>query len=132
MVLGLADAGPAAAGIPLTHRGVAADFTVVSGHLDPGRPADEVIDWEHLAGASGTLVILMAMDRLAAITQELIRHGRPARTPVAVVHRASLPGQRVVRARLDRIADAVAREDVGAPAVIVVGDVVDVLNHLPG
>lgn len=123
-------AGPATAGIPVTHRGVAADFTVVSGHLDPGRPQDEVIDWEHFAGASGTLVVLMGMDRIAAITAELIEHGRPAHTPAAVVHRASLPGQRVVRARLDEIADAAARENVGAPAVIVIGDVVDVLHNV--
>jgi uroporphyrin-III C-methyltransferase/precorrin-2 dehydrogenase/sirohydrochlorin ferrochelatase len=131
-------AGPALAGIPVTHRGVAADFTVVSGHLDPGRPADEVIDWERFAAArsadgessalsTGTLVILMGMDRLAAIAAELIKHGRPAETPTAVVHQASLAGQRVVRARLDEIAEAVAREQVGAPAVIVVGEVADVL-----
>jgi uroporphyrin-III C-methyltransferase/precorrin-2 dehydrogenase/sirohydrochlorin ferrochelatase len=120
-------AGPALAGIPVTHRGVAADFTVVSGHLDPGRPADEVIDWPHFAPGKGTLVILMGMDRLAAIAAELIKHGRPAQTPTAVVHRASMNGQQVVRARLDEIADAVAREQVGAPAVIVVGEVSNVL-----
>jgi uroporphyrin-III C-methyltransferase/precorrin-2 dehydrogenase/sirohydrochlorin ferrochelatase len=118
---------PALAGIPVTHRGVAADFTVVSGHLDPGRPADEVIDWPHFAPGKGTLVILMGMDRLAAIAAELIKYGRPAHTPTAVVHRASLDGQRVVRARLDQIAETVVREQIGAPAVIVVGEVTDVL-----
>ncbi|HEY3736537.1 MAG TPA: uroporphyrinogen-III C-methyltransferase [Jatrophihabitans sp.] len=135
-------AGPAMAGIPVTHRGVAADFTVVSGHLDPGRPAEEVIDWPRFAAArgdggsgaagEGTLVILMGMDRLAAIADELIKYGRPASTPTAVVHRATLPGQRVVRGRLDEIAEAALREGVGAPAVIVVGDVVDVLHNLQG
>jgi uroporphyrin-III C-methyltransferase/precorrin-2 dehydrogenase/sirohydrochlorin ferrochelatase len=121
-------AGPAAAGIPLTHRGVAADFTVVSGHLDPGRPADSGIDWPGLAAGAGTLVLLMAMDRLELIAAELVAHGRPASSPAAVVHRATLPGQRVVRAPLGRLADAAREAGVGAPAVVVVGDVVDVLG----
>jgi uroporphyrin-III C-methyltransferase/precorrin-2 dehydrogenase/sirohydrochlorin ferrochelatase len=121
-------AGPAMAGIPLTHRGVAADFTVVSGHLDPGRPADESIDWPGLATHAGTLVLLMAMDRLDLIAAELIAHGRSPATPAAVVHKATLPGQRVLRAPLEQIAAAAAQEGVGAPAVVVVGDVVDVLT----
>ena len=120
-------AGPALAGIPLTHRGVAADFTVVSGHLDPGRPADEGIDWPGLARHGGTLVLLMAMERLDRIAKELIEHGRAPGTPAAVVHRATLPEQRVVRGRLDGIAAVARREGVGAPAVVVIGAVVDVL-----
>jgi uroporphyrin-III C-methyltransferase/precorrin-2 dehydrogenase/sirohydrochlorin ferrochelatase len=121
-------AGPAVAGIPLTHRGLAADFTVVSGHLDPGRPASEGIDWPGLASHAGTLVILMAMDRLRLIAAELIHHGRSADTPAAVVHRATLPDQRVVRAPLAELAEAAERAGVGAPAVVVIGDVVDVLS----
>jgi uroporphyrin-III C-methyltransferase/precorrin-2 dehydrogenase/sirohydrochlorin ferrochelatase len=121
-------AGPAAVGIPLTHRGLAADFTVVSGHLDPGRPADEGIDWPGLATHAGTLVLLMAMDRLELITKELIEHGKAPGTPAAVVHRATTPGQRVLRARLDEVAAAARREGIGAPAVVVIGPVVDVLG----
>jgi uroporphyrin-III C-methyltransferase/precorrin-2 dehydrogenase/sirohydrochlorin ferrochelatase len=121
-------AGPALAGIPLTHRGVAADFTVVSGHLDPGRPADQGIDWPGLATHAGTLVLLMAMDRLDLITAALVEHGKDPATPAAVIHRATLPGQRVVRARLDGLAEAVRREGVGAPAVVVIGAVADVLG----
>ncbi|HEY2298913.1 MAG TPA: uroporphyrinogen-III C-methyltransferase [Jatrophihabitans sp.] len=120
-------AAPAAAGIPLTHRGVAADFTVVSGHLDPGRVPYQGVDWPGLAAGAGTLVLLMSMDRLGLIAEELIKHGRPASTPAAVVHRASLPGEHVVRAPLHEIAAAVAEAGVGAPSVIVVGPVVDVL-----
>ncbi len=120
-------AGPALAGIPLTHRGVAADFTVVSGHLDPGRPVDEGIDWPGLATHAGTLVLLMAMDRLGLIAKELIEHGKAPSTPAAVVHRASSAGQKVVRAPLADIADAAARAGAGAPAVVVIGPVVDVL-----
>jgi uroporphyrin-III C-methyltransferase len=120
-------AGPAAAGIPLTHRGLAADFTVVSGHLDPGRPADEGIDWPGLAAHAGTLVLLMAMDRLELIAKALIEHGRSPATPSAVVQNATLPEQRVVRARLDQIAASAEREGVSAPAVVVIGAVVNVL-----
>jgi uroporphyrin-III C-methyltransferase/precorrin-2 dehydrogenase/sirohydrochlorin ferrochelatase len=120
-------AAPAAAGIPLTHRGIAGDFTVVSGHLDPGRE-DDVVNWPGLAMITGTLVLLMAMDRLDQIAQALIAHGRPASTPAAVIHRATLGEQQVVRAPLDRIAKAAADAGVGAPAVVVVGAVVDVLD----
>jgi uroporphyrin-III C-methyltransferase/precorrin-2 dehydrogenase/sirohydrochlorin ferrochelatase len=121
-------AAPAAAGIPLTHRGVSADFTVMSGHLDPGRPTNEGIDWPGLAAGADTLVLLMSMDRLDLITDELIAHGRSADTPAAVVHRATLEGQRVVRAPLAKLAEAARAAEVGAPSVVVVGDVVDVLG----
>jgi uroporphyrin-III C-methyltransferase/precorrin-2 dehydrogenase/sirohydrochlorin ferrochelatase len=120
-------AAPAVAGIPLTHRGVAADFTVVSGHLDPGRAPEHGVDWPGLAAGGGTLVLLMSMDRLDLIATELIRHGRAADTPSAVVHRATLPGQRLVRAPLSGLAAAVRAADVGAPAVVVIGAVVDIL-----
>jgi uroporphyrin-III C-methyltransferase/precorrin-2 dehydrogenase/sirohydrochlorin ferrochelatase len=121
-------AGPAMAGIPLTHRGLAADFTVVSGHLDPGRPADEGIDWPGLATHAGTLVLLMAMERLDLIAKELIEHGKAPGTPAAVVHKATTPDQRVLRARLDEIAAAARQQGIGAPAVVVVGAVVSVLG----
>jgi uroporphyrin-III C-methyltransferase/precorrin-2 dehydrogenase/sirohydrochlorin ferrochelatase len=120
-------AGPAAAGIPLTHRGVAADFTVVSGHLDPGRPAGQGVDWPGLAAHAGTLVLLMAMDRLGLIATELIARGRAPDTPAAVVHAATTPAQRVVRAPLAQLAEATERADIGAPAIVVIGAVVDVL-----
>jgi uroporphyrin-III C-methyltransferase/precorrin-2 dehydrogenase/sirohydrochlorin ferrochelatase len=122
-------AAPVAADIPLTHRGVAADFTVVSGHLDPGRPAESGIDWPGLAVGADTLVLLMSMDRLDLIAAELIAHGRPGTTPSAVVHRATLPGQRVVRAPLAMLAEAARAAGVGAPAVVVIGEVVDVLQR---
>jgi uroporphyrin-III C-methyltransferase/precorrin-2 dehydrogenase/sirohydrochlorin ferrochelatase len=121
-------AGPAMAGIPLTHRGLAADFTVVSGHLDPGRPNDQGIDWPGLATHAGTLVLLMAMDRLGLIADELIAHGMSPTTPAAVVHRATTDAQRVVRAPLSEIAAVAEAEGIGAPAVVVIGAVVDVLG----
>ena len=119
-------AAPAAAGIPLTHRGLAADFTVVSGHLDPGRPADTGLDWAALARAS-TLVLLMSMERLDLIVKELVSNGRDPHTPAAVIERATLDGQQIVRAPLERLPAEVMAEGVRAPAVVVVGDVVNAL-----
>ncbi len=121
-------AAPAAAGIPLTHRGVASDFTVVSGHLDPGRSPEQGVDWPGLAAGAGTLVLLMSMDRVGLIADELIRHGRAPSTPAAVVHRATLPGETIVRAPLSELAAAVEASGVGAPAVTVIGEVVNVLG----
>jgi uroporphyrin-III C-methyltransferase/precorrin-2 dehydrogenase/sirohydrochlorin ferrochelatase len=116
-------AAPAAAGIPLTHRGLAADFTVVSGHLDPGRPGPDGLDWPSLATGPSTLVVLMGMDRLDKIAVELINHGRPPETPAAAIYRATLEGQQVVRSRLDELAGAAQAAGLGAPGVVVVGAV---------
>ena len=120
-------AAPAAAGIPVTHRGVATDVTIVSAHLDPGRPADAGLDWPALGTSGSTLVVLMGMDRLDLIAKELIKHGRSPSTPAAVVHRATMPGERVVRATLVDLPAAVAAAGIGAPAIVVVGPVVDVV-----
>jgi uroporphyrin-III C-methyltransferase len=115
-------AAPAAAGIPVTHRGLAADFAVVSGHRDPGR-AEAGWNWPELAVGPATLVVLMGMEGLAGIAAELIEHGRPADTPAAAIHRATLPGQRVVRSTLAGLAEAVREAGVGAPSVVVIGAV---------
>jgi uroporphyrin-III C-methyltransferase/precorrin-2 dehydrogenase/sirohydrochlorin ferrochelatase len=120
-------AAPAAAGIPLTHRGLAADFTVVSGHLDPGRPPEDGLDWDYLANGPSTLVLLMAMDRLDKIANELISRGRPPETPAAAIQHATLARQRVVHATLDRLAEAVTEQGLGAPAVVIIGPVVAAL-----
>lgn len=115
-------AAPAAAGIPVTHRGLAADFAVVSGHRDPGR--DEAgWSWPELAVGPATLVILMAMDNLAEISAELIAHGRPADTPAAAIYRATLPQQQVVRCSLGALAAEVAAAGMAAPAVVIIGAV---------
>jgi uroporphyrin-III C-methyltransferase/precorrin-2 dehydrogenase/sirohydrochlorin ferrochelatase len=116
-------AAPAVAGIPLTHRGVASDFTVISGHLDPGRTLDGGMDWQALANCSQTLVLLLK------ICAALIAHGRPPMTPAAVVYRATLPGERVVLGTLDEIADAAQQTNIGPPAVVVIGDVVDIADQ---
>lgn len=116
-------AAPALAGVPVTHRGVAHDVTVVSGHLPPGHP-ESLVDWAALARARGTVVLLMAVDTIAKIAAVLIEHGRAADTPVLAVQDAGHPGQRSVPARLDEIGALAAREDIGPPAVFVLGPVV--------
>ncbi|MGC4878442.1 uroporphyrinogen-III C-methyltransferase [Micromonospora sp. DT43] len=116
-------AAPALAGVPVTHRGVAHDVTVVSGHLPPGHP-DSLVDWAALARARGTVVLLMAVDTIAKIAAVLVEHGRAPETPVLAVQDAGLPGQRSVPARLDEIGAVAAREGVGPPAVFVLGPVV--------
>ncbi|MGC4816434.1 uroporphyrinogen-III C-methyltransferase [Micromonospora sp. DT63] len=118
-------AAPALAGVPVTHRGVAHDVTVVSGHLPPGHP-DSLVDWAALARARGTVVLLMAVDTIAKIAAVLVEHGRPPETPVLAVQDAGLPGQRSVPARLDEIGAVAAAEGIGPPAVFVLGPVVGV------
>src|SRR5262249_9216392 len=111
-------AAPAYAGIPVTHRGVSTHFTVVTGHEDPAKSRTDV-DWEALARAGGTLVILMGAGRIAEIAERLVAGGRPPETPVAAVRDGTRPDQRTVRATLATIAAAGVR----APSAIVVGDV---------
>jgi len=118
-----ATAVPAVAGIPVTHRGVAHEFTVVSGHVAPSDPAS-LVDWEALGRLRGTLVLLMAVERVREIAATLVTYGRAGGTPVAVVQEGTMPGQRVVRATLADVGDVVAREAVRPPAIVVVGDVV--------
>ena len=114
---------PAHAGIPVTHRGVAHEFTVVSGHLPPGHPSS-LVDWDALARLRGTIVLMMAVENAGAIAEVLVAGGRPAQTPVAVLVEGTLPEERTVLTTLADLAEDVAREDVRPPAVIVVGEVV--------
>ncbi|SCG38158.1 uroporphyrin-III C-methyltransferase / precorrin-2 dehydrogenase / sirohydrochlorin ferrochelatase [Micromonospora echinaurantiaca] len=123
-------AAPAVAGIPVTHRAVAHEFTVVSGHVAPDSPAS-LVRWEHLAGLRGTLVILMGLKNLAEITATLIAHGRPGQTPAAVVQEATTGAQRVLRSTLASVAADVTGAGLRPPAVVVVGDVVPVLSSVP-
>lgn len=114
---------PAAVGIPVTHRGVAHEFTVVSGHVAPDDPRS-LADWATLARLPGTLVLLMAVERVGAIAAALMAYGRPGTTPVAVVQEGTTAAQRRVDATLDTVAQRIAEEGIRPPAVIVVGDVV--------
>jgi uroporphyrin-III C-methyltransferase / precorrin-2 dehydrogenase / sirohydrochlorin ferrochelatase len=119
-------AAPAVAGIPVTHRGVAHEFVVVSGHVAPDDPAS-LVDWPALATLRGTLVVLMGLKNLPAIAHALLRHGRPGETPAAVVQEGTTGTQRVLRTTLDKVADEAAAAGVRPPAVVVIGEVVTTL-----
>ena len=114
---------PAAAGIPVTHRGVARGFTVVTGHDElPAVPP----------GTDHTVLLLMGVGRLARSTRSLLDAGRPASCPVAIIERGFAPDQRVTVGTLGDIAERAAAVGVENPAVVVVGDVVRLSPHFPG
>jgi uroporphyrin-III C-methyltransferase / precorrin-2 dehydrogenase / sirohydrochlorin ferrochelatase len=114
---------PAWAGIPVTHRGITQDFAVVSAHLDPSQPG-AVVDWAALATGPGTLVLLMAVAHLDGVAAELIKRGRDAATPVAVISDGTTPDQQVITCTLGGLADDQTRPAVSPPAIVVVGEVV--------
>ncbi|WP_156721532.1 uroporphyrinogen-III C-methyltransferase [Streptomyces apocyni] len=116
---------PGAAGIPVTHRGVAHEFTVVSGHVAPDDERS-LVNWAALAALRGTLVILMGVDKIGAIAQALIDGGRAPETPVALVQEGTTAAQRRVDATLATVGEVVTAEEVRPPAVIVIGEVVTV------
>ena len=120
---------PAAAGVPLTHRGIAQEFHVVSAHVAPDDERSAV-DWRALAASSATLVLLMATEHLQAVADTLIRHGRHARTPVSAISDGTLPSQRTINARLDTVARDCARAGLRPPAVVVVGEVVTISEQI--
>ncbi|WP_432830275.1 uroporphyrinogen-III C-methyltransferase [Dactylosporangium sp. CA-092794] len=120
---------PSAAGIPVTHRGLAHEFTVVSGHLSPDHP-DSLVDWPALARLRGTICVLMGLKNLPAIAAVLQEHGRAPDTPVAVVQEGTTRAQRTVRATLSTAADAAKEAALRPPAVIVIGAVVSALPPL--
>lgn len=118
---------PGVAGIPVTHRGVTHEFTVVSGHLPPGHP-ESLVNWPAVAALSGTVVLMMAVENAPAIASALVAGGRAASSPVAVVAEGTMPGERTVLATLATLADELAAHDVRPPAIIVIGDVVAVAH----
>lgn len=118
-------AGPAYAGIPLTHRAMSRGFAVVTGRTLTGEaPGPEEIDWEALARFGGTLVFLMAAETLQDIVGSLISAGMGTSVPAAVVESASYPSQRCVQGSLGDIVEKAASFGIGPPAVLVVGEVV--------
>ncbi len=117
-------AAPAYAGIPVTHRDDASAVAFVTGHEDPEKE-ESALDWEALARFPGTLVFYMGVKRLADNASALIEAGRSAGEPAAAVERGTMDGQRTVVATLGTLAEAVEREAVKAPALIVVGQVVE-------
>jgi uroporphyrin-III C-methyltransferase/precorrin-2 dehydrogenase/sirohydrochlorin ferrochelatase len=118
---------PAVAGIPVTHRGVAHEFTVVSGHLPPGDP-ESLVNWEAIGGMAGTVVLMMAVQNATAIAKALVDGGRADTTPVAVISDGTMPGERTVLATLGTLEAELEAAQVRPPAIIVVGGVVAVAH----
>ncbi len=116
---------PAAAGIPVTHRGVAHEMVVVSGHLPPDDPAS-LVNWPALAQLRGTVCVLMGLKNLGPIAAALMRYGRPADTPVAVIQEGTTGRQRTVRATLDTVAERAL--ELQPPVIVVIGGVVTALD----
>ena len=113
---------PSAAGIPVTHRGVTHAFVVVSGHVAPDHP-DSLVDWSALAKLRGTIVLLMAVERIDQFARALVDGGRPSTTPVTVIQEGTLRTQRELRADLATVAQRVKDEEIKPPAIIVIGPV---------
>jgi uroporphyrin-III C-methyltransferase len=118
-----ATAVPGAAGIPVTYRGLSSAVTIVTGHEDPEKP-DESVEWRWLAQASGTVVILMGLQRLDRICGRLIAEGRSPETPAAVVSAGTLPHQQVVTGDLASLPALAGAARLDSPALVVVGEVV--------
>lgn len=110
-------------GIPLTHREHSAAVTFISGHERPDKPDTELVNWQAHASAGGTLVLYMAMGRLKSITERLIAAGRSPSTPVSVIQWGTTPRQQSLQATLADVAQRVADSGLGAPAVVIIGDV---------
>jgi uroporphyrinogen III methyltransferase / synthase len=117
-------AATAYAGIPVTHRDEASAVAFVTGHEDPAKE-ESAVDWQALARFPGTLVFYMGVKRLAANAEALVAAGRNADEPAAAIERGTMDGQRTVVATLATLAEAVEKEGVRAPALIVVGPVVE-------
>jgi uroporphyrin-III C-methyltransferase/precorrin-2 dehydrogenase/sirohydrochlorin ferrochelatase len=114
---------PGAAGIPVTHRGVSSQFTVLSAHDS----IDAVLD---RAPDEGTLIVLMGVGRLAAIVEGLVARGRSPREAVAIIERGTTPDQRTTTGTLETIVDRARTRDVRSPAVVVIGEVAALADDL--
>lgn len=115
-------AAPAMGDVPVTHRGVAHEVVVVSGHVGP-HDEQSLVDWPALGRLKGTLVLMMAVKRIREFADVLVEHGRDPETPVAVVQEGTTQAQHTVHSRLDAVADDVESAGVRPPAVIVIGPV---------
>lgn len=116
-------AGPAFAGIPVTHRKHGSSFTVVTGHEDPDKEELNV-NWDEIARAPGTKVVMMGVTRIGEIAQNLMAGGMDAKTPVAMVRWATRGGQQTIEGTLETIAAVAQKSGFKPPAVTVVGEVV--------
>jgi len=120
---------PAYAGIPVTHRDATSSFAVITGHEKPGKAVSS-IQWDKIATGIGTLVFLMGVENLEFIVTNLMNAGRSQDTPVALIRRGTFPDQEVLSGTLTNIVSKVQQADFKAPAIIVVGETVNLRNQL--
>jgi uroporphyrinogen III methyltransferase/synthase len=120
---------PAYAGIPVTHRGIATSFAVITGHEDPTK-GESTIRWDKLAQGTDTLVFLMGIENLPHITAKLIEHGRSPVTPAAVIRWGTKPEQEVLVTSVGTAAEDVAKSGLKPPAIFIVGEVVGLRDKL--
>lgn len=120
---------PAYAGIPVTHRGVATSFAVVTGHEDPTKP-ESTINWEKISTGADTLIFLMGMANLPQITSKLIENGRDKKTPAAVIHQGTKVTQKILITTLENAAADVEKNNFKPPAIFVVGEVVNLREKI--
>ncbi|MEB3032726.1 uroporphyrinogen-III C-methyltransferase [[Mycobacterium] nativiensis] len=113
---------PAQAGVPVTHRAVNHEFVVVSGHIAPDDP-ESLVNWDALAAMRGTIVLLMAIERIEQFCAVLQKGGRPADTPVLVVQHGTTPAQHTLRATLADAPEKIRAEGIRPPAIVVIGAV---------
>lgn len=122
-------AAPAYAGIPVTHRHLSSSVTFVTGHEEPNKKQNKV-NWDKLATASDTIVILMGVKRLKLITDLLMKGGRDPKTPAAAIENGTSKRQRIVVGVLEDLAKKIVLENVKSPALIIIGDVVKMRDFL--
>ncbi len=120
---------PASAGIPLSHRGMNASFTIVTGH-ETGNKSGSQVDWAHLAKDKGTLVFLMGLHTLPEVSWRLGSYGMDPKTPAAVVQQGTTSNQKTVLGTLGDISDKVRRAGLRAPAILILGKVVSLSHQL--
>ncbi|WP_164718187.1 uroporphyrinogen-III C-methyltransferase [Colwellia sp. Arc7-635] len=114
------------AGIPLTHRGVAQGCTFITGHMQNDGQLN--LPWQSLSCGSQTVVFYMGINTLPSITEQLIKHGRDANTPAALIRKGTQPDQQIFRGTLSSLADLVVKHKITPPTLIVIGDVVNQLT----
>ncbi|MDY0131204.1 MAG: uroporphyrinogen-III C-methyltransferase [Desulforegulaceae bacterium] len=120
---------PAYAGIPLTHRSANSTLAIVTGHENPTKKTSS-INWESLAKGMGTIVFLMGVKNLPNISKKLIENGKDPQTPVGLIRWGTTPSQETIRGTLENIAEKVKKSNFKAPAIIVVGEVVNYRDKL--
>lgn len=120
---------PAYAGIPLTHRDYTSTVAFITGHEEPGKKESDIA-WEKLSTGAGTLVFLMGAGNLPLIAERLMHYGRPPDTPAAVIRKGTVAEQRTVAGTLKNIAELIREKDIKPPAIIIIGDVVNLRTEL--